>query len=416
MVTSDRDPNVIRQNIPAPEPGESLGHLPSGYADGGGAAADDYTIPPCGIEDCDKALFGLFNETIKFSIQTYGGGQQPIYLKKPQVIFATGEKFALAKKLRPPRDKNQVLLLPAISIRRTGIEQTPEDITGRGTNQFTGDLVIKRRLAPEDRDFQTLLNKYAFKNVPNLPNSTDINKTEGLADSHDKDVGVYMAPNLGQNIFEIFTIPQPQFFTATYEVIFWTSYHQHMNYMIETFLSAFLPQGRMFKLGTDKGYWFIGTVDDSFGSQDNFDDFSSSERIIRYNFTMMIKGFILAPNGPANAVPIRRYLSAPTVSFDISSSPTGDILSDRDLTVPPLENSTDSKFILTDINEDPKTKQAPTTEGRLVFKKTFIDPITGKKSIKYIKKRQQNQRKGESTYSASDIGTLQEFLLNPTKT
>jgi len=417
MVTSNRDTNVSRHNIPEPIPGESLGNLPSGYGDDpAGAASETFTIPSCGIEDCDRAMHALFNETIKFSVQTYGGGQKPIYLKKPEVIFATGEKFALAKKLRPPRDKNQVLLLPAVSIRRTGIEQAPEDITGRGMNQFTGDLVIKRRLAPEDRDYQTLLNKYAFKNIPDLPNSTNINKTESLKDSRDVQAGVLLDSNLGQNIFEVFAIPQPQFFTATYEVLFWTSYHQHMSYMIETFLSSFLPQGRMFRLGTDKGYWFMAYVDDNLASQDNFDDFSDDERIIRYNFTMRVKGFILATNGPANPVPIRRYLSAPTVFFEIDESPTGDILTERDLSVPPLEKSTDDKFILTDINQEQKTKQKPTTEERFLFKKTFINPITGKKSIKYIKKISRNQRKGESVYSASDIATLQEFLLNEHKT
>ena len=416
MATSDRDTNIIRQNIPEPEAGESLGHLPSGYGDGGGAASEQFTIPPCGIEDCDRAMHALFNETIKFSIQTYGGGQQPLYLKKPQVIFATGEKFALAKKLRPPRDKNQVLLLPAISIRRTSIDQSPDDITSRGINQFTGDLVIKRRLAPEDRDYQTLLNKFAFKNIPNLPHSTDTKKIENLSDNHEVKGGVYMNPHFGQNIFEIFTIPQPQFFTATYEVIFWTSYHQHMNYMIETLLSSFLPQGRMFRLGTDKGYWFIGYVEDSLSSQDNFDDFSNTERIIRYNFTMTVKGFILAPNGPANPVPIRRYLSAPTVVFEIDETPTGDILTERDLSVPPLENKNDSKFFLNDINQDSKTKEKPTTNDRFLFKKTFIDPISGKKTIKYIKRIDRNQRKGESVYSSSDIATLQEFLLNEGKT
>lgn len=413
---TSRDPNIIRQNIPEPTPGESLGHLPSGYGEDGGAPSEEYTIPSCGIEDCDKALHALFNETIKFSTQTYGGGQEGIHLKKPQVIFATGEKFALAKKLRPPRDKNQVLLLPAISIRRTSIDQSPEDITGRGQNQFTGDMVIKRRLAPEDKDYQTLLNKFAFKNIPDLPRSTDTQKIESLVDDAQAAGGIYMNPNLGQNIFEIFTIPQPQFFTATYDVIFWTSYHSHMNYMIETFLSSFLPQGRMFRLGTDKGYWFLGYVDDTLNSQDNFEDFANTERVIRYNFTMTVKGFILAPNGPANPVPIRRYLSAPTVSFEISDSPTGDILTNRDFNVPPLENDNDSKFFLSDINANPKMAPKPTINDNFLFKKIFINPITGKRTTKYIKRTGQNQRKGESTYSASDIATLQEFLLNGDKT
>lgn len=412
MITSNRDLNVTRHNIPEPTPGESLGHLPSGYGDSGGSVSEIFTIPPCGIEDCDKAIHKLFNETIKFSTQTYGGGQQPIYIKKPQVIFATGEKFALAKKLRPPRDKNQVLLLPAISIRRTGIEQTPEDITGRGMNQFTGDIIIKRRLAPEDRDYQKLLNKYAFKNILDTPISSEESKIKNLKNDIDIMDGALLEPHLGQNIFEIFAIPQPQFFTATYEIVFWTLYHQHMNYMIETFMSSFLPQGKMFKLGTEKGYWFMGYVDDVFGSQDNFDDFSNSERVIRYNFNMKVQGFVLAPNGPANPVPIRRYLSAPTISFDVKNSPTVDILTERELSNPPLSSETDNKFLLSDISEEPTKKQNPPTDQKFLFKKIFINPITGKRTIKYVKTIHRNQRKGEAVYSISDISILQEFLLN----
>lgn len=403
------DPNISRHNIPKPVPGETLGHLPSGYDDSGGAPSETFTIPSCGIEDCDKALHGLFNDTIKFSVQTYGAGQQPIYLKKPQVIFATGEKFALAKKLRPPRDKNQVLILPAISIRRMSIEQTAEDITGRGMNQFTGDIVIKRRLAPNDRDFQTLLNKYAFRNLPNLPRTTG--ESGGLANDPSVMDGVLLEPHLGNNIFEIFTIPQPQFFTATYDVVFWTNYHAHMNYMIETLMSSFLPQDRMFRLGTDKGYWFMAYVDESMSSQDNFDDFSSTERIIRYNFTVRVKGFVLAPDGPANPVPVRRYLSAPKISFEINESSTGDILSARDLTVPPLAPKDGSQFMLSDIDVAPAMAQTPSSDQRLLFKKTLIDPISGKKKIKYVRQTGRNTRKGESSFRASDVKTLQEFLL-----
>lgn len=404
------DPNVTRHNIPEPIPGETLGNLPSGYADGGGAASSTFTIPPCGIEDCDKAIHGLFNETIKFSIQTYGGGgQEAIYLKKPQVIFATGEKFALAKKLRPPRDKNQVLLLPAISIRRTGIEQTPQDMTSRGMNQFTGDITIKRRLAPEDKDYQNLINKFAFKNLSGLPTTTS--ETGELGLKQETQDGLYLEPALGNNIFEIFTIPQPQFFTATYDIIFWTSYHEHMNYMIETFMSSFLPQGKMFKLGTDKGYWFMGYVDDTLTSQDNFDDFATSERIIRYNFKMTVRGFVLAPNGPANPVPVRRYLSAPQVIFDISESGTGDILTERELNAPPLGNENSSKFILSDIELKPKTIPQITTNERFLFKKTVTDPVSGKRRIKYVKQVSSNTRKGETVYHASDVKTLEEFLL-----
>lgn len=412
----EKDPNIVRQNIPQEVPGESLGVLSSGYGnDIGGDTNHTFNVPACGIEDCDKALHALFNETIKFSTQTYGGGQQPIYIKKPQVIFATGEKFALAKKLRPPRDKNQVLLLPAISIRRVGIDQTSEDITSRGMNQFTGDMVIKKKLSPDDVSFQNVINKFAWKNAADLPGTLDTDKEHNRETSYEKQKGMYLDPALGQNVFEIYTLPQPQFFTAKYEVIFWTNYHQHMNYLIETFLSSFLPQGRMFRLGTNKGYWFMAYVEDSFSSQDNFDDFSQSERIIRYNFNMNVKGFILAGNGPGNMVPVRRYLSAPTVSFEIIETPTTDALSERNLDTPPLKNDNDSKYLLSDINIQPGTPQPTPTSQSMLFKKQIINPLTGKKTTRYVKQVTRSQKNGETSYSSSDIQTLQDFLLNEDK-
>ncbi len=407
-MTVKLDPNISRHNIPKPKPGENLGHLASGYDDSGGATAETYTIPPCGIEDCDRAITELFKNTIKFSIATFGSGEQALYFKKPQVIFAIGERFAVSKKLRPPRNKKQVLLLPAISVRRSSIEQTSDDITSRGMNQFTGDLIIKRRLAPEDKDYQTLLNKYAFRNIPDVPHTTG--ESGGLRDATSVRDGILLEPHLGNNIFEIFAIPQPQFFTATYEIAFWTSHQQHMNYMLETFMSSFLPQSRAFRLGTDKGYWFMAYTDENYASRDNFEDLSSEERIVQYSFTMRVKGFVLATNGPANPVPIRRYLSAPKFDFEILETTTTDILSPRDFTVPVLENKNDSSFILSDINQSPETIAQQPLEKKLSYQKVVINPITGKKTIKYVKQAHKN-KSGETSYYISDVKTLEEFLI-----
>ena len=140
----DPKENVTRQNIPQ-DPRNPKDHLDSGYES---QPSLDFTIPPVGIEDIDFALHRLFDKTIGFNTFMVSAAKGPQNIKKPYVIFATGERFALAKKLKPPRDKNKVLILPAISIRRTAIEQAPDDITGRGMNQYTGVITIKRKLAP----------------------------------------------------------------------------------------------------------------------------------------------------------------------------------------------------------------------------------------------------------------------------
>ena len=52
----------------------------------------DFEIPPCGIEDLDRALFNLFDKRLSFSIEV---NNTP---KKVPVVFSTGERFALTRR------------------------------------------------------------------------------------------------------------------------------------------------------------------------------------------------------------------------------------------------------------------------------------------------------------------------------
>lgn len=398
---ANRKKNTTRQTIER-DPRNPESHLDSGYE--GDGPSNDFTIPPCGIEDADVALFNLFDRDIGFTDRSIVSANKKVAIKKPFVIFATGERFALSKRLRPPRDRNKKVMLPAISIRRTQFTQTPDDITGRGINQFTGVLKIKRKLAAEDRDYQALINKLALKNM-------DITTSNRVTGSLGKDVDIYngalLTPKLNDNIFEIITIPQPQFFTTTYEVVFWANYTQHMNYLIETYVSSFLPQVRGHRLTTDKGYWFMAYTDDSMSSQENFDDFADTTRVIRYQFTVTVRGFILAPNHDTNMVPVRRWLSSPVINF--SSFPVGNAYEKSHLDKNAnLQNK--DKFVLTDINRNPDTAQTPTTDQRYIVEKKVVDPKTGKLVTKTVKILESNQKKGETVYYASDAQTMEDFI------
>lgn len=378
-------------------------HLPTGYE---GSSPSNYTIPSCEIEDVDVALHTLFDQHIGFKNTIIPDGDNgPLNISKPYVIFATGERFALVKKLRPPRDKSKQLMLPAISIRRKSITQTSEDITGRGMNQFTGDLVVRRRLGAEDRDYQSLLNKLAIDQL-NPGNATSTRPQGQFGPSQDQGTaqGSLLDPKLGNNVWEIITIPQPQFYTATYEVTFWTTHTLHMNYLIMTLLSAQLPQGKTFRLNTPKGYWFIATIADEVSSTDNLDDFKEEKRIIRYTFQVSVKAFILATNGPGNPVPVRRSISATEISFELEVPP-GQVQSPKG----PRKPRTDG-FALTDIEVDDSRTQTPTTNERLLVDKKIFNPITGRTETKYVKILEANQKKGETVYYASGFESLDEFL------
>ena len=294
----------------------------SGYDTG---LKSDLVIPSCGIEDVDVALFNLFDK----EIQPMVGGQDTADLKKVPVIFAAGEKWALLKRGKPIRDKTNTLILPIITIMRTGLAQGFEDITGRGINQQTGELVIRRRLDTTDRNYQNLLNKSFItsqKNVSVNPNDLVIdnqsitNRKVGESEATlNARRGALLASNIGNNIYETIVVPSPQFYTSTYQITIWTQYTQHMNQIIEKMIASFLPQAQSWKVTTNKGYWFVASTDGgAFDVETNFDDMSSAERFIKCSFTIKIPAYFWISSAPGVPIPVKKYVSSPIIQFTLA--------------------------------------------------------------------------------------------------
>ena len=90
-------------------------------------------LPSCGIEDVDRAVFDLFDKTLPLYLESDGE------VSKIPVLYATGERAVLLSKRKPLRDNQGALILPLISVIRTGIEQDPE---GYGISPNTKEVVI----------------------------------------------------------------------------------------------------------------------------------------------------------------------------------------------------------------------------------------------------------------------------------
>lgn len=407
--------NVVRQtvnNVPD--------RLNGGYDNETTEKESDLWIPACGIADADEALKRLFVSDIPFYCKGVPtSDDETPAITRPFVIFATGERWAMAKKLHPPRDKNKTLILPAISIRRTTFEQTPEDITGRGMNQTTGTITVKRKLSKEfDRNHQNIINKLGIENMTNVPTANHTN-TGSLRNDVRVSDGALLEPHVegNSNVWEVYQIPQPQFYTTSYEVIFWCQYTSQMNSLIETFVSSYLPQTRGFRLQSPKGYWFQAYVDNTKQSGDNFDDFKESERVIRYTFTMKIKGYILPGHQGTDRVPVRRWISSPTMVFDmkeVGSStefhPSRKELSRDGITSRGLDKTGHTgtaagsvgEFNLTDIND---TLSHEDTERTAESVKHRIS--TGNRYVTVV---DTNDSHGETVYRARSAKDLEQFL------
>jgi len=375
---------------------------------------DDFSIPSCGIEDVDEALFNKFNSEIGFSVEYHGK------VHDVPVIFAGGERFAMIKRKDPIRDKNGTLILPLISIYRSAIDQSPNlGGLGRGLGQDTGTLTIKRRLSAKDRDYQRLKNKLALENQEDVASENNRMRSSPPQGNNPgtlatrratgarfdlRESGHLLDADLGDNIFEIISIPYPQFFRATYDITFWTQHIQHMNGLIEQMMMAYNIQHNHFRIVSPKGYWFEAFIDDNIQASDNFKDYAMTERIVKHTFTVQTTGYVIATQHAGQPNPFRKYLSSPQVSFGIKES-RGTIISPRPLGA---GSGDPDPFTLSDISELDKQGEPIVGRNHSPYKveTTVEDPFTGEESPTYTRILTRNQRVGEVVARLTDLDKL----------
>lgn len=301
-------------------------------------ASLDYNIQSCDIVDVDRALFNLFDKEIGVNSNTDEHGK---IAGNAPVIFGTGERWALAKK-GVPRDKTGAAILPIITIRRNSIVQDYKyDIAGRGMSQQTGELYVKRRLSERDRSYQNLIDKTKIENTDYSAASDKIDSQLRLKENHKNDISVQQGSLIdsglttrfvNDNVWEFIVIPAPQFYTSKFTVMFWCQYMRQLNSMVQKTITAMLPQGKSFKLETDKGYWFLANIVNDFTIEDNIEDMLGNERILKCSFDIEVPGYIVASREPGSPSPVRRHVSAPFVSFEVVSEQTVNVLPDDNAT------------------------------------------------------------------------------------
>ena len=399
----------------------------------------DFNVPECTIEDVDRAVFNLFEKdiTLQYSLKKE--------MKKIPVIFATGERFAVLRRKKPLRDKAGATILPLISINRTGVNQNVD--RGMATNQST-ELTIKKRLSPKDPTYQRLLNKEGLENQDNraagghyiknvggaegggaMPGTVARRSSEGIMSLTLRQGKLIGNAPFGNNFYEIYTMPAPKYYTAEYEVTIWAQYTQQMNDIIMSIMNSYHSNGtRSFRVESDKGYWFVAYLDAALSSGNNFDDFSDDERIIRYSFNMTVPGYIVNPKYPGSKTGIRRYVSAPQITFDmtqvasqpvqkpVEGIPSGDpidyVLDDlRTLDDPEYSKLVAKKGVVADQTFYKTTNVGGTESGRSPVAVTAVisDPLTGKEVRKELEIKMRNQRQGETVYreqTTRDLGKL----------
>jgi hypothetical protein len=265
---------------------------------------------------------------------------------------------------------------------------------------------------------------------PTVADQTQLTSLRSIGDlSQDPVVvqGGVLVPDRTNNVYETIVVPAPQFFTAQYDVTIWTQYTLHMNQLIEQLIASFLPQGNCWRIDSPKGYWFVATIDsNTYTSDTNTDDYSQVERLIKYKFVVKVPGYILASGVPGSPVPIKRYVSSPTISFTSDIAPG--ITTSNGSIADPFLGADDPTLQLTsgddapnkrrdqrytngtrlypnvDVTnpDDPALKQLPRGSSVARYKKIVGIDRDGNKVTQYLRVKSQNQFTGETVLSAAD--------------
>jgi hypothetical protein len=325
---------------------------PTGFE--GNDVPNDFIVPSCTIEDVDRALFNLFDKQLPLQVRQSLNGTNQSGIKKVPVIFATGERFAFLRRKVPIGDRggdHSALIIPLISITRSSISQDPDNGIGPGQ---ASPIVIKRRLSKESPIYKRIINDSRFINQNEDQNQSS--NTERIIsgsielnfDIQTTDVtrsGKLLTPDFRNNIYETLVIPPIKYFTATYNITLWTQYTQEMNDLLMTIMSLYQNNHRRtFRLESEKGYWFVAYFGSDLSADNNTEDFTDTERIIRYNFDVKVNGYIVAPQYPGSPSYVKRFISAPTVEFSTFSSTSKIVIGS-----PSPQRSDSNVFILEDL-------------------------------------------------------------------
>lgn len=285
----------------------------------------NYTIPSCGLEDVDKAVFKLFDEQIPLYYNFHGE------VKRVPVIFATGERFAILRRNKPITDRKGALILPLISITRNSIENVPSK--GVANNQIFPHVITKR-ISEKDLYYRQL------KNIEGLEN------TQYESDSIEKDFNLSHKTN--NNLIETIEIPPIKYFGVSYDITIWSSFTSQMNKLIEAIMSSYTHNpGSQFKIESDSGYWFTAYIDQNFNQDTSYAEFTDNERFIKTTLTLNTAGYLVLPNIEGGKVGLRSFVNSPTVSFEVQTYPN-----DLDPNLNGIQDSNPEAMILDDLRTE----------------------------------------------------------------
>ncbi len=226
---------------------------------------DDIKNPSVTLMDIDSAIMFYFENVIKPSVEENGEN-----IKVP-IMYSSPERWKAIQRDGFMRDKKRQVITPVITYRRTSIEKD--------------DMVPQDKLAANDPHlFYTFEKKFS-----------DLNRYDNFSTQ----IGL-----LPQR--EYYNVAFPDYVTLSYDFIIWTTYIEQMNKIVERVVYS------------DGAYWGdpdklrFRTHIDSFTDATEVSDV---ERLVRTNFTVTLRGYLLPEGNFEHRATTQKFISPKKVIF-----------------------------------------------------------------------------------------------------
>ena len=226
---------------------------------------DDIKTPSVTLMDMDSAIKFYFENVIKPSVEDNGEN-----IKVP-IMYSSPERWKAIKRDGFMRDKKRQIITPVITYRRTSIERD--------------DMVPQDKLdANNPHLFYTFEKKFSQQN---------------RYDNFSTQIGL-----LPQRAY--YNVALPDYVTLTYDFIIWTTYIEQMNKIVERINYS------------DGAYWgdpnklrFRSRID----SFTDATEVSDVERLVRTNFTVTLRGYLLPEGNFDHRSTTQKFLTPKRVVF-----------------------------------------------------------------------------------------------------
>jgi|TARA_R110001592_G_scaffold236685_2_gene495257 hypothetical protein len=222
---------------------------------------------PSTLETIDTAFYNWVNEELDLHVRANKE------TRKVPVIWAGAERAFQIKKRKESRDDSETLILPVITIERTGVQKDPSRMGPFGSNIYNN---------PDRR----VNNFYVAREI-------QANKTKNFANAESERV---MGTNNSRHkskkvVYEFSFIPTPTWVHVSYTIKLVTEYQTHMNTLVTPFMSRY-GNAYSFDLG-DENNSYEGFISQDFSQNNNVSSLEENERRFETDVEIRVEGFLI---------------------------------------------------------------------------------------------------------------------------